>query len=82
MHLDVEIQQRAVEYDQLFLLDSDTRNGLLEKMPVLESAIQGESLKGTGQPSTSSNASTNPASSILGTDISSSAKGKQQVFIA
>jgi hypothetical protein len=44
-------------------------------MPVLESAIKGESLKGTGQPTTPSNVSQKP----VGTETSSPAKGKQQV---
>ncbi|KAI8898318.1 adaptin N terminal region-domain-containing protein [Globomyces pollinis-pini] len=48
VNIDVEIQQRAVEYDQIFNLDADTRFALLEHMPVLESAVTEEALKGTG----------------------------------
>ncbi|KAJ1551251.1 clathrin associated protein complex large subunit, partial [Nowakowskiella sp. JEL0078] len=44
-NIDVEIQQRAVEYSQLFELDYDTRSALLERMPVLESALKEESQK-------------------------------------
>ncbi|KAJ3260977.1 clathrin associated protein complex large subunit [Boothiomyces macroporosus] len=47
-NLDVEIQQRAVEYDEIFQLDLGTRQAVLEHMPVLESAVKEESLKGTG----------------------------------
>ncbi|TPX39076.1 hypothetical protein SeMB42_g06482 [Synchytrium endobioticum] len=45
-----EIQQRAVEYTNLFTLDRDTRVALLERMPVLESATREEAAKGTGAP--------------------------------
>lgn len=44
----VEIQQRAVEYNQLHGLDRDTRIALLERVPVLESAIKEEDNKGRG----------------------------------
>ncbi|KAJ3196947.1 clathrin associated protein complex large subunit [Irineochytrium annulatum] len=46
----VEIQSRAVEFMSLAGLDRDTRVALLERMPVLESAVKEESLKGSGQP--------------------------------
>jgi AP-1 complex subunit gamma-1 len=45
---DVEVQQRAVEYAQLFSLDKATRDAVLEKMPVLEQAKVEEQRKGTG----------------------------------
>jgi len=44
----VEIQQRAVEYSQLHGLDQDAKIALLERMPVLESAIKEEDNKGRG----------------------------------
>lgn len=47
MNIDAEIQQRAIEYDQIFGLGKE-RAALLEKIPVLESALQEETLKGTG----------------------------------
>ncbi|TPX35074.1 hypothetical protein SmJEL517_g02482 [Synchytrium microbalum] len=47
-NFDFEIQQRAVEYTNLFALDHDTRIALLERMPVLESATREEAAKGTG----------------------------------
>ncbi|KAJ3272010.1 clathrin associated protein complex large subunit [Terramyces sp. JEL0728] len=47
-NIDVEIQQRAVEYDEIYQLDLGTRQAVLEHMPVLESAVKEESLKGTG----------------------------------
>lgn len=46
--INVEIQQRAVEYDELFKLDRNSRFALLERMPVLESALAAEELKGKG----------------------------------
>jgi AP-1 complex subunit gamma-1 len=68
-HIDVEIQQRAVEYSQLFVLDRDTRFALLEHMPVLESALQEENLKGTGQPAPEQTKSQKPSTaSLLGTE--------------
>ena len=52
--MDNEIQQRAIEYSQLFGLDRDLRSALLENMPVLADAANEESLKGTGAPLLSS----------------------------
>ncbi|TPX69712.1 hypothetical protein CcCBS67573_g06774 [Chytriomyces confervae] len=49
-HTNVEIQARAVEFTAITRLDAETRAALLECMPVLESALKEESLKGTGQP--------------------------------
>ncbi|KAI8911744.1 Clathrin/coatomer adaptor, adaptin-like protein [Gorgonomyces haynaldii] len=48
-HFDYEIQQRAVEYSQIFSMDPETRTALFERMPELESAVAEEQLKGTGQ---------------------------------
>jgi AP-1 complex subunit gamma-1 len=48
--MNVEIQQRAVEYDQIFLMDDQKRYALLERMPVLETAVAAEELKGKGAP--------------------------------
>ncbi|KAJ3106069.1 clathrin associated protein complex large subunit [Phlyctochytrium planicorne] len=50
-HMQVEIQSRAVEFGALSDLDRDSRLALLERMPVLESALKEESIKGSGQPS-------------------------------
>eukprot|EP00842_Homolaphlyctis_polyrhiza_P003050 jgi/Hompol1/3746/HPOL_006719-RA len=47
-HIDVEIQQRSVEYTTILSLDHETRVALLEHMPVLDSAVADEALKGTG----------------------------------
>ncbi|KAJ3114180.1 clathrin associated protein complex large subunit [Phlyctochytrium bullatum] len=49
-HTLVEIQSRAVEFGAISQLDRDTRFALLERMPVLESAVAEENLKGSGQP--------------------------------
>ncbi|KAJ3333282.1 clathrin associated protein complex large subunit [Blyttiomyces sp. JEL0837] len=51
-HGEVEIQARAVEYMAIAGLDRETRVALLEKMPVLESAVKEEALKGTGSSAT------------------------------
>ncbi|KAJ1564034.1 clathrin associated protein complex large subunit, partial [Cladochytrium tenue] len=48
-HQDVEIQSRAVEFMAIARLDAETRAALLERMPVLDSAVREEALKGTGQ---------------------------------
>nr|KAJ3421163.1 clathrin associated protein complex large subunit [Polyrhizophydium stewartii] len=48
VNIEVEIQQRAVEFTQILELDRETRVALLEPMPVLESAVAEEALKGTG----------------------------------
>ncbi|KAI8844797.1 adaptin N terminal region-domain-containing protein [Chytridium lagenaria] len=53
-HQLVEIQTRAVEFGALSDLDRETRFALLERMPVLDSAVAEEALKGSGQPITSS----------------------------
>lgn len=47
-HQDAEIQARAIEYTEVSQLDKETRVALLERMPVLESALREESLKGSG----------------------------------
>ena len=39
-----------MEYTNLFSLERDSRIALLERMPVLESAMREESAKGTGAP--------------------------------
>ncbi|KAI8804398.1 adaptin N terminal region-domain-containing protein [Cladochytrium replicatum] len=44
-YVEVEIQQRGVEYTNLFSLDRESRLALLERMPVLESAIKDEATK-------------------------------------
>lgn len=46
--MSTELQQRAVEYTQLWTLDRIERLALLERVPVLESAEREEKLKGTG----------------------------------
>ncbi|KAI9328827.1 AP-1 complex subunit gamma-1 [Obelidium mucronatum] len=69
-NIDVEIQARAVEFNAVAHLDLEVRSGLLERMPVLDTAEHGENLvaeslrnstaslssapKRTVQPSTSS----------------------------
>jgi AP-1 complex subunit gamma-1 len=68
--MDVEIQQRAVEYSHIFGLDRDVRFALLEHMPILETAMQEETLKGTGQPLVEQTKSQKPSTaSLLGTDV-------------
>ena len=44
-NISIELQQRSVEYGQLFLLDKPTREGILERMPPLESALKDEANK-------------------------------------
>ncbi|KAK5670787.1 hypothetical protein BDV3_005021 [Batrachochytrium dendrobatidis] len=76
-NIDVEIQQRSVEYSQILALDKDTRLALLEHMPVLESAVAEEALKGTGTApgvSTPTTPSSNTAD-LLGNDLSGLAIG-------
>jgi AP-1 complex subunit gamma-1 len=78
-HIDVEIQQRAVEYSQLFALDRDTRFAFLEHMPVLGSALEEENLKGTGQPAPEQTKSQKPATvSLLGTETLLAVPGGQE----
>ncbi|KAI9197178.1 adaptin N terminal region-domain-containing protein [Polychytrium aggregatum] len=48
VNIDVEIQQRAVEYTSLFGLDREISVAILEGVPVLESALREEDLKGKG----------------------------------
>ncbi|KAJ3278912.1 clathrin associated protein complex large subunit [Borealophlyctis nickersoniae] len=50
VNIDTELQQRAVEYGQILNLDRETRVALLERMPVLESAVKEEAKKGSGAP--------------------------------
>ncbi|KAJ3208582.1 clathrin associated protein complex large subunit [Dinochytrium kinnereticum] len=71
-HQLVEIQSRAVEFGALSELDRDTRFALLERMPVLESAVAEEAIKGSGQALASPDASSKgerskpaPAANIL-----------------
>ncbi|KAJ3033585.1 clathrin associated protein complex large subunit [Rhizophlyctis rosea] len=52
--MEVELQQRAVEYDRIMGLDEETRAALLERVPVLESALKEEAKKGSGVPVTES----------------------------
>ncbi|KAI8928395.1 Clathrin/coatomer adaptor, adaptin-like protein [Entophlyctis helioformis] len=77
--IDVEIQQRAVEFTQILALDRETRIALLEPMPVLESAVAEEALKGTGAaPAGSSPTSARAASNtadLLGNDLAGLALG-------
>lgn len=47
-HMDMELQQRAVEYTQFWTLSREQRLALLERIPVLESAEREESTKGLG----------------------------------
>lgn len=46
--MDIEIQQRSVEYSQFWSLSGDQRVALLEAIPVLESASKEEGQKGLG----------------------------------
>ena len=46
--IEVELQQRAVEFGKIFEFDLETRIALLERMPVLESAVAEEAKKGSG----------------------------------
>jgi AP-1 complex subunit gamma-1 len=46
--MDMELQQRAVEYTTLWALSKDERLALLERVPMLESAVREEELKGRG----------------------------------
>lgn len=45
LSMNIELQQRSVEYGQLFALDKATRDGVLERMPALESAVKDEQAK-------------------------------------
>ncbi|KAJ3127538.1 clathrin associated protein complex large subunit [Nowakowskiella sp. JEL0407] len=69
-NIDVELQQRAIEFTQLFTLDYDTRVALLERMPVLDSAVKEEALKDANLAAAvaSSSGSTEPSatSDLLG----------------
>ncbi|KAJ3227535.1 clathrin associated protein complex large subunit [Clydaea vesicula] len=48
-NMDMELQQRAVEYTQFWSLSMEQRLALLEMVPVLESAQREEARKGTGE---------------------------------
>jgi hypothetical protein len=48
-NMDVEIQQRAMEFSQLFGLDKETLDALFERIPVLESAKLEDERKGRGE---------------------------------
>ncbi|KAI9325370.1 AP-1 complex subunit gamma-1 [Obelidium mucronatum] len=48
-NIDVEIQARAVEFNAVAHLDLEVRSGLLERMPVLDTAVKEEDVKGTGE---------------------------------
>ncbi|KAJ3017682.1 clathrin associated protein complex large subunit [Thoreauomyces humboldtii] len=57
VNVQLELQQRSVEFEQLLLLDRDARSALLERIPVLESAVKEEAKKGLGVPTTAEPAS-------------------------
>jgi len=48
-NMHVEVQQRATEYTQLFGLERDVRDALLERIPVLEQAKLEDERKGRGE---------------------------------
>ncbi|KAH9270457.1 hypothetical protein BSLG_001245 [Batrachochytrium salamandrivorans] len=80
VNIDVEIQQRAVEYEQIFTLDNETRAALMEHMPVLESAMAEEALKGTGAAPgvitpTSTTGGQSLAGNLLGDDLTGLSMG-------
>ncbi|KAJ3169562.1 clathrin associated protein complex large subunit [Geranomyces variabilis] len=52
VNVQLELQQRSVEFEQLLNLDRESRTALLERMPVLESAAKEEAKKGMGVPTT------------------------------
>ena len=78
VNIDVEIQQRAVEYHEIFALERDVRVALLEHMPVLESAVESEAHKGTGDgpAGTAAAQTTTPKpADLLGADLAGLALG-------
>jgi len=66
-NIDMELQQRAVEYTQFWSLSQDQRLALLERVPVLESAIREDEKKGTGAAaSVADSLLESPSSDLLG----------------
>ncbi|KAI8615855.1 adaptin N terminal region-domain-containing protein [Chytriomyces sp. MP71] len=48
-NISMEIQARALEFAAISQLDIEIKSGLLERMPVLETAVKEEEVKGTGE---------------------------------
>lgn len=76
--LDVEVQQRAVEYTNLFAYDS-IRRGVLEKMPPPqikeESRVLGEAIKKTGKAGNRKSKAVKPAEQDLLFDLMGDGEG-------
>ena len=45
---DVEVQQRACEYSELIQIDPQQRKQIVQRLPVLEIALEEQQHKGTG----------------------------------
>ncbi|KND01869.1 uncharacterized protein SPPG_03659 [Spizellomyces punctatus DAOM BR117] len=66
VNVQLELQQRSVEYAQLLQLDRDARVALLERMPVLENAAKEEAKKGLGVPTIAETAAVSNQPDLMG----------------